>query len=163
MLKFKKGSVSGGILFFVFFFMMIMVSLGLVGGVYAFFGKGYDFRATESNTLFRDISECLEKNKFFEKSVENKNSLFDRILEDKDLFFKTCGLSKSILEDRKHFVYLKRISGNKEFYVGVYDYKIRCGLNSRFKNTQFPLCKIKTFEDYELIVGSSQNSKRVSI
>lgn len=150
---FRKANTGSGILFFVFFFMMIMIAGGLVGGAYAFFGKGYDFRAIESRQLFTNMKDCFLQNNFFDKGFTENNLLF----------FEICDLSKEVLEDGHHLVYVRKISDNKEFFVGVYDFKVRCGLDSRFKNREFPLCKSETLGDYELIVGSSQNVRRVSI
>ncbi len=153
MIKFRQGNTGSGLLFFVFFLMMIIIAGGLVGGAYAFFGKGYEFRQVEADAIFIDVRECFLKNNFFEKGF----------VENQTLFFDKCDLSKDILEDGKHLVYLRKLSDNKEFFVGVYDFKIRCGFNSALKNRDFPLCKSEVFGDYELITGTSQNSRRVSI
>ncbi len=153
MLKFKKASAGAGILFFVFFFMVIIVGGGLAGGFYVFFGNGYPFRELESRQLFTDVKKCFTDSNLLEKGF----------VQDKELFFETCKISKEVLEDGHHLVYLRRISDNSEFFVGVYDYTVRCGLDARFKNKELPLCKEETFGDYQLIVGSSQNSRRVSI
>ncbi|MGV8142426.1 MAG: hypothetical protein ACP5NS_02205 [Candidatus Pacearchaeota archaeon] len=153
MISSRRGAIGSGILFFVFFLMMAMIASGLAGGAYAFFGKGYDFREFESKPLFEEVKECFVDNNFFDKGFN----------ENKTAFFETCDLSRETLEDGKHLVYVKRVSDNQEFFVGVYDYTLRCNFEARIKNRDLPLCKTETVGDYEIIVGSSQNSRRVSL
>ena len=153
MKMFKRGTVGSGMLFFVFFLMMIMIAGSLVGGTYAFFGKGYDFRSIESKQLFSQIKECFLQNNFFEKGF----------VQDKSLFFETCKVSQNILESGNYMVYLRKVSDNSEFSVGVYDFKTRCALTSRFKNRSLPRCQSEDIGDYQLIVGSSQTAKRVAL
>lgn len=150
----RKGNLGSGILYSVFFLMMVMIAMGIVGGTYAFFGKGYDFRASESSVLFYQVKTCFEKNNFFDSGF----------VEQPNLFYEKCRLSKEVLEDGEHLVYVKRISDGKEFFVGVYDYIVQCGLDVRLKNKDLPLCEpnVKTVGDYEFIVGSSQNSRRAN-
>lgn len=150
----RKGNLGSGILYFVLFLMMVLIALGIVSGTYAFFGKGQDFRETEAGALFHRVSDCFGKNNFFSEGF----------IEKPDLFFKKCGLSQEVLEDGQHVVYVKRISDDKEFFVGVYDFIFRCGFDEKIKNKnkELPICKSLKGLEYELIVGSSQNSRRVS-
>lgn len=131
---------------------MIMIAGGLVGGAYAFFGKGYEFRQYDSQVLFEEARDCFARNNFFDNGFA----------ENKDLFFEKCDLSKTVLEDGDHLVYVKRISDGKEFFVGVYDFKVRCGLKAQKDNKDLPLCRQRTIRGYEWVVGSSQNARRVS-
>ncbi|MEK6847181.1 MAG: hypothetical protein AABY16_03380 [Nanoarchaeota archaeon] len=151
----RRGNLGSGILYSVFFLMMLMIAGGIVGGTYAFFGKGYDFRATEAEFLFSRIQSCFEKNNFFDSGF----------VEQPELFYEKCALSSEVLEDGEHLVYVKRISDGKEFFAGVYDFTVRCGLDARFKNKGLPLCEPRerrVIGGYEFIVGSSQNSRRTN-
>ena len=54
------------------------------------------------------------------------------------------------------------VSDNKEFLVGIRDYIVRCDFTAGLKNKYLPLCAKYEFGDYEIIVGSNQNSRKVS-
>ncbi|MBS3084153.1 hypothetical protein J4423_05085 [Candidatus Pacearchaeota archaeon] len=150
----RRGEVTGvGILYIVFFSMFVVILVvGIVGGLVAFFGKGYDYREGEARALLKSVRECFEREKL---DLSNLNE---------DIFFQKCGISKSVIEDGKHIVYVKD-KNNKEFVVGVADFKMRCGLYARFKNREMPLCASHPIdsEGYEFLVGSSQNVKRVAV
>ena len=148
----KRGEGAGsGLLFFIFFIMMIMIGSGIVGGVLMFYGQGYDFRATDAAGLFDKTLDCFvdEKNDFFENEFD---------------IYETCNLNKKILSE-SHLILIKRLSDNEEFFIGVRDYQVRCFLEARKENINLPLCKysevMKNGEKYKILVGSSQNSRRV--
>ena len=157
----RKGTAAGkGILFFVFFFMVILIAIGLVGGIFGFFGKGYDFRQQEAEVLGKKVMECFEENNFFENKFN----------DNKEMFFEKCRLSKEVLEDGNHLVFVSSSDG-QEFFVGVYDFKNRCYFPGSDKNKNLPLCvppdpnvplKIeKGGKEFNFIVGSSQNSAKI--
>ena len=148
----RRGNLGSGILYSVFFLMMLMIAGGIVGGTYAFFGKGYDSRLSESLFLFYKVKICFEKNNFFD------NGFIDNL----SLFYEKCSISKEVLEDGEHLIYVKRISDGKEFFVGVYDFTVRCELDASFKNKDLPLCERREIGGYELLVGSSQSSRRTN-
>ncbi|MDP4039378.1 MAG: hypothetical protein Q8P57_02255 [Candidatus Pacearchaeota archaeon] len=153
----RKGGAPGkGILFFIFFFMGIMIAGGLVGGVSAFYGKGYDFRGVDAFNLYDVVSECFDKPDFF----------IEEFTENTEKFYELCRLSKDVLE-KGHLVYIKEVlktNDGKEFFVGVYDFKTQCFLEARGKNKNLPVCKSgvlnKDGREFEIIIGSNQNSRK---
>jgi len=150
----RNGEIGTGMLYFVFFFMLALILAGIYGGLIAFFGKGYDYRRTESNDLFDSVKECVVANKFFDSKEEIP----------KDTFLEKCKIELKIIEDGEHLIYLKNRNG-VELSVGVSDFKNRCFLNIKDRARAFPKCKTYGEDldkkDY-LLVGSSQNSRRVA-
>ncbi len=148
----RKGYTLGSsILFFVFFMMMAIVAAGLVGGVLAYFGNGFDFRQRDAGTLFSQVKHCFDRQDFFSAGF----------VENPELFYKECRLSEKALQNN-YIVYARKISDNKEFLVGIRDYIVRCDFTAGLKNKYLPLCAKYEFGDYEIIVGSNQNSRKVS-
>lgn len=146
-----KGAIGEGMLYFVFFLMIIMIIGGLYGGLNAYFGDGHDSRLEEAELLFKETKDCFVEEGFFDLTTPL----------DEDLFYEKCGFSRELLEDGEHMIYMKNKNGI-EFLVGVNDFKIRCFLDARKDNLNLPLC----FAPYELdgnylLVGSSQSSRRV--
>ena len=143
----RKGAVAGsGILFFVFFFLMILIGGGIALGVYAFYGEDYDFRYAESELLLQEIMDCLEN----EKSID----------EGFDIIGK-CGFNKNVLES-EHLVLIKDKNGDEIIFIGVRSYEEQCKL----KGKQFPKCAkgsvIIGDKEYEILAGSNYNGRRVA-
>jgi len=151
-MKHRKGAVLGiSLIYFVYFLMMAIVFAGIYGGLFAFFGKGYDYRQEESNLLLQRVKECFNEEDFFSLNSEL----------DENLFFEKCKIDKKVISDGDYLIYSKN-SGDYEFSVGVADFKVRCFLDTRYKNRDFPLCvEFKDNDGNYLLIGSSQNSKRV--
>lgn len=147
----RKGVLGTGLLYSIYFFMMAVIAIGIYGGLVGYFGTGYDYRKAESRNLLDEVKSCLDREKF------DLNSL------NEGVFYEKCAISKQVIEDGEHLIYLKDKDG-KEFTLGVTDFKTRCFLNVREKNKDFPICsaygKDVAGESY-IIVGSSQNSRRV--
>ncbi len=147
----RKGVLSTGVLYSVYFFMMAVIALGIYGGLIGYFGTGYDYRKAEARTMLDEVKEC-----FFTESLD-LNSLTP------EFFYEKCGMSKAVIEDGEHMIYLKDKSG-KDFVLGVTDFKTRCFLSVGQKNKDYPICssygKDVSGEDY-ILVGSSQNSRRI--
>lgn len=147
----RYGEATGSSLMYLVFFLIVVVIVGgIYGGIVTFFGKGYDYRQSESKSLLGIVRDCVSKNKFDLSSL------------NKEDFFKKCVLNSKIIEDGNHMINIKSDKGD-EFIIGVGDFKTRCSLISRFKNLDSPLCSSVKIENYEIIVGSSQNSKRVLV
>ncbi|MEK6909047.1 MAG: hypothetical protein AABX23_03285 [Nanoarchaeota archaeon] len=148
--KDRKGAVPEGILYIPFLITLTIIAAGLIGGLVAFYGKGYDYRFTESNLILEEAKDCFVREGFFDLNSIDKNS-----------FFEKCDVSQSILEDGKHFVYLKNSKG-AELSIGVEDFKVRCFLDTRFRNRGLPLCaEFKSQNGNYILVGSSQSPRRV--
>jgi hypothetical protein len=148
----KVGTAAGkGILWFVFFLMAMIISLGLVGGVFSFFGEGYDIRNDESEVLLEKVLECFDKNDFFDENYGEEE------------FYENCRMNKKVLS-KEHVVFVSDSEG-KEFFVGVYDFKNRCFFGLEKKNKDLPRCFdrkiVKGGEEFYVLVGSNQNSAKI--
>ena len=148
----RGGSLGSGILYFIYLLMMVMILSGIAGGFYAYFGKGYDFRQREADALMNQVRSCFSEHNFFSGNFSANRSLF----------YDKCRLSKNSLEDGNHLVYVQRLSDKQEFFAGVYDYTVRCGLIASKKNRSLPLCTTQDFDGYRFVTASSQNSRRAA-
>ncbi|MEK6894613.1 MAG: hypothetical protein AABX10_04070 [Nanoarchaeota archaeon] len=147
----RRGVLGTGVLYSIYFLMMAVIAIGIYGGLVGYFGTGYDYRKTEARILLDEVRDCFSQEKI------NLNSL-----NEKD-FYEKCGISKSVIGDGEHMIYVKSKTG-VEFVTGVTDFKTRCFLNVRQKNKDYPICASygKNVENEEyILVGSSQNSRRV--
>jgi len=147
----RKGS-GESLMFFAFIFILFIILAGIVLGVSAFYGRGYDFRLVEANVLSDRVEKCFMDNDFFEPGF-NKS------------IFSKCGMHENVEDE--HLIYVNRISDGKEFFIGVLDYKNQCFLKGAEKNPNFPKCKSQTItkqgENFELIIGANQKSRRIKV
>lgn len=145
----NKRGVGESLMFFVFILIMIIVSVGIVSGLFIFFGQGYDFREAEAEILANKFISCLDSNS------ERLNEEFD-IISD-------CGFTENIREN--HLVYAKRLNDGKVFFEGVISYREECFFDASEKNRNLPRCVKGEVsiggESFEVIIGSSQNSRRL--
>jgi hypothetical protein len=143
----KKGG-GESLMFFAFVLIMVIIVIGIVLGVNSFFGRGYDVRTVESEQLSERIESCFQQNNFFE-------------LEFNESIYEKCKLNKEVSE--KHLIFIG--NENKEFFVGVLDYKNQCYFGDNDENPQFPRCTQKTItkngETFILVVGSNQQARRI--
>lgn len=144
----RKGVLSTGVLYSVYFFMMAVIAIGIYGGMIGYFGTGYDYRKAESRNLLDSVRECVNRENFDLSSLTP------------EAFYEKCSISKAVIEDEEHMIYLKDKDGN-EFTLGVADFKTRCFLNVKGKNKDYPLCSEFKQGDNFILVGSSQNSRRI--
>jgi len=150
-MNYRRGALGSGLLYFVFLLIVFMIVGGIYGGLIAFFGKGYDYRFDESISLSQEVKECFVREGFFDLTTEL----------DKNVFLEKCKISGKVLEDGEHLIYMKNKNG-VEFSIGVDDFKNRCFFSARFRNRDLPLCvPLESVEGDYLLVGSSQNSRRV--
>jgi len=148
---YRKGTLGSGLLYFVYFLMIALIVGGIYGGLIAYFGKGYDYREREANLLLQETKDCFADEGFFDLNTDLKE----------DLFFDKCGFNRNVLEDGNHMIYIKN-KNNIEFSVGVADFRVKCFLNARTKNRDYPICVPYELDGNYILVGSSQNSKRVA-
>ena len=148
----RKGVLGTGLLYLVYFLMMVLILGGIYGGLIAFFGKGYDSRKSEADVMRDRTKECFTDNGFFYLYTEL----------NKETFFEKCGISKDVLEDGKHLIYVNNSKG-KEFFVGVTDFSIRCNLVGAQKNKDLPLCSEFREGNNYILTASSQGARRVVI
>jgi len=130
---------------------MFIILAGIVLGVSAFYGLGYDFREAEARVLADSVVDCFD--------VLGVEKVFD---EDFNIY-RECGFHANVEEE--HLIYVKRTSDGNEFFIGVLDYKNQCFLKGAEKNKNFPKCKSWTITrdngGFEIIVGSNQRSRRL--
>lgn len=147
----RRGVLGTGVLYSIYFFMMAVIALGIYGGLVGYFGTGYDYRKAESRAMLDEVRECVSRENF------DLNSLTP------EFFYEKCEISKAVIEDGEHMIYLKDGAG-KDFVLGVTDFKTQCFLSVGKKNKDYPICssygKDVVNEDY-ILVGSSQNSRRI--
>ncbi len=149
----KQGQVLGtGTMYLIYFLMIVIVTGGIYGGVISFFGKGFDIRNTDANSLMNSVKKCISEQKLIESVFKNESA-----------FFQKCHIDKEVLENNNYLVLINNSKGD-EFFSGVYDYKIKCGLNVRTKNRDFPLCSTFCIEKDGICIltSSAQISKRVA-
>ena len=139
----KKGGEE--VMFIVFFFIMIIIGGGIVAGVYVFYGDGYDARQSEADILFGKVRDCI---------ADNQDVVFEA-----EFSLDKCGLDEEVLSE-EHLIYIKK--GDKEFFVGVFDYSNRCLFQEAgTKSKTFPKCLIREIGDYEVIVASNQRGRKL--
>lgn len=147
----KKG-MGEGLMFFAFIFIMFIILAGIVLGVSAFYGRGYDFRQVEASVLADKVEKCFMNNDFFEPGFNQS-------------IFKKCRFHENVKQE--HLIYVNRTSDGKEFFIGVLDYKNQCFLKGAEKNPNFPKCvnwtTTKNNEGFEIIVGTNQKSRRIKV
>ena len=59
---YDKGGKEEGVSFFMLFIMMLLLAGGIVGGVFAFFGQGLDFRQKDAEVLLLKVENCFSGN-----------------------------------------------------------------------------------------------------
>lgn len=147
----SRGQVLGtGILYFVYLLMMVMILTGLYGGIVSFFGEGYDIREFETRALMNSVKECSEGINFARDIFVNDS-----------VFFERCSIEENVISEGDYLIYINDSSG-KEFFEGVYDYRIRCGFDERNKNIDYPKCLNYCSGDLCFLAASAEKSRRVA-
>lgn len=142
----RKAQMSSFMMFWLFFFIMILITVGIVLGISSFFGDEYDTREIDAEILNEKVSHCIENNDFDLSSVE----IFDKQIEE------NCGLAKKIIEE-KFFVYIDY--GLEEKYsLGKTD-STQCALSELNKN--YPKCVDSTItkNGVEIFIQTGSNQK----
>ncbi len=147
----KNGQVLGtGTMYLIYFLMMIIIAGGIYGGVISFFGNGFDIRGIEARSLMKSVTKCIRD-----------NNLVNSIFTDENEFFQKCHFDKEVLESNNYLVLINNSRG-EEFFSGVYDYKIKCGFDARFKKMDMPLCSVYCVDELCILTASAQISRRVA-
>jgi len=132
----KKGEEA--INFIPFLFLIVVVTGAIVAGVLAFFGSGYDPRASEAESLYRAVSNC--------------------VLEQGELIFKEgfeiCGFNEEVLAE-EHLVLVEYLENRK--LIGVFDYSNQCYLNG----DDLPVCIDGEVKGFRILVGTNQRGERI--
>ena len=152
----RKGDLGNQISGFAFFFLMIIIGVGIAFGVYLFFGSGYDFRQGEAELLNYKIKQCIGENDlsgdFFntERFFETCNLDKEEVI--KNNLIRICENSKDCIREDKD---LLEVGNNFQ----------ACKLEGAKENFAFPRCVISDFtkgeRKFEIITGSKQASRRI--
>ncbi len=151
----RKGEAAGaGVIYIIYLIMMVIILLGVAIGVYAYYGGEIDFRKQDSKILLKKTMTCFSENDFFKNEFTEKT-----LIEKQTIFFDKCKMSKKVLEGGDYLVYVTNLD-KEEFFVGIYDYKIRCGFDEGIINKNLPKCSNDCMGDVCFLVASSQNSRK---
>ncbi len=130
---------------FPFIALCMLVGVALAISLGAFYGRGYDFRDAEAQTMLRLVKECIFQNNPFASDFD---------------FAVTCNLNKKTLEN-DHLIYIEKEDGSVKF-IGVRDFVNQCQLSD--KNKEYPRCKstdlVSINGKYHIIVGTNQVIRR---
>lgn len=149
----KKGA-GVAVMFFTFFSIMMIVAAGIFWGVNLLYGRGYDFREAEALLLNEQVKNCLQ-------AGNNGRDVFSETFD----FYKTCRLSKKVIEDGGHFVLVKLKDDSQKKVWGTADFENTCEFKGGKDNIDFPICASVDInlngKDFVISTGSSQHSKRI--
>ncbi|MCX8158931.1 MAG: hypothetical protein N3D20_01420 [Candidatus Pacearchaeota archaeon] len=135
--KNKKGQLGKQMMLFYFIFLLIIIGLGIVGGIYIFFGKEYDFREREANLISYKVERCIAES--------------DNIEQIKNNFYSACGIKKEVFEKTNA---IRVLDGNDVLYS--YGDVTLCEGKEIEKSEEYPKCFVKVFGKYKIIVASNQ-------
>lgn len=143
----KIGAALGsGSMIFVFIFIILIIGGGIVLGVLRFYGKEYDNRYAEAESLLLRVKECVRREGF----------LFSQEFD----IFGFCAINKKVIE-KEHLILIKEAAGEREIFWGVRSYDVQCQL----KGENLPRCVEDGFvlggKDYKIIVGTNQQRRNV--
>jgi len=151
----RRGALGEQMMVVVFVFELLMMLLAIAGGIYLFFGKGYDFRQNDAQMLNSQVREC----------ISNYNPDFT-----KDTWYQTCNLNKDVISKYDRIKICKGdlglgdcINADSSAYIlgGSGDF-VACGLAGVGKNSNYPGCAFGTVSrgnnDYSIITISTQNA-----
>tara|TARA_Y100000310_G_scaffold337105_1_gene423300 strand:- start:1671 stop:2513 length:843 start_codon:yes stop_codon:yes gene_type:complete len=121
----RRGSAGEKLMVFPFFFIMVMIGIGIVAGVYVFFGDGYDARGAEARVFGEKLRDCLNDD-------FNEIDWSGEVLRD---LSELCGFNENVVEE--HFVVgiLK-----DERYLFRHRNPESCRLEGAKGNDGFPRC-----------------------
>jgi hypothetical protein len=154
-LRSRRGAVVGsGLTALVpLMIIMIVILLGVSAAMYSYFGRGIDTRQQQAYDLYGLIRECAVAG--------------TKIITGDQLSLTACGIDEEIFNHGAYFVALTPVTGGVSVTAGVSDFLVRCGLDARFKNHDYPLCHsgivVINGVRYTLQVGAAQQVKRVAV
>jgi len=143
----KKGA-GAAVMYIAFFGIMFIVAGGIFLGLSAFYGKGYDTRAIESELLLTDVQRCFQDSDFFEDGFD---------------LYSSCGLERDVIEE-SYVVLVEVEDGSDRRVWGIGDFENQCEFGGE-DNSDFPICDSgvvrKGGVDYEILVGSRQYAQEI--
>lgn len=170
MFKYKKAGEK--YLSIWWFFVLIIISVGIVAGVAIFNLSDRSTKELESDILISKVVDCLVDYGYINEDFLSEN--FD--------IFKNCYINKEIIEDRQHYLsvevynfedFSKGEYGNiinpSPRVFGVADFKNQCKIRKVIKAESYPECSEKYVyvlgkDDKKLVLhvaaGSNQKIKK---
>ncbi len=120
------------------FFVLAVVGVGIVAGVYIFYSADVDVREAEAGILYEKIADCIIEQGF----------LTDKFLYDKENFdiYKGCDLNKKIIEGDYYIKIQAFDESNNEFISiikGNPSFSKDCDIilsNDKLKAEKYPKC-----------------------
>ncbi len=91
----KRGALGEQLHIITFLFLLIVAGLGIVAGVFLFFGEGYDFKVTAGEIFVNNLGECFLENAELIVNINNLGS--DE--EKRNLIYSECELDGKVVED----------------------------------------------------------------
>lgn len=153
MIKNKKADLGDMTMVFAFLFLLIISDLGILAGIWIFYGSGYDAREAEASLLNYKIKDCILN-----------NEISDDITEE--IFFELCSLNKKAIEANNIIKLCKNepqcVDSDTPLFFSGSNFQ-SCLFEGAKKNENFPQCKTTSFQKnsdtYQIIVGSKQLSR----
>lgn len=146
----KRGDLGNQTMTIMFVFFLVMISSGIAGGIFIFYGSGNDARGVEAQQLSSILKNCIEQGRTDEISIRSEN------------FFSECGLYDKVIK-KDYTIQIKRVNG-ETFYS--FNNPEACQFEGVRQNNDYPVCyKLNArFEgkDYEIISGSNQKPRSVN-
>lgn len=148
----KKADIGDQAMFVWFLFMMIVVGLSVVAGVFIFFGSGYEYRDIDAGLLNSKIQDCI-----FNEGLFND---IEKIGED---FYKKCGFDKNSINE--NFIVLIKNADTENVLLQIGSNFESCFFEK--KSESFVRCSKENIyfnnKKFEIVTGSNQKSRRINI
>ena len=154
----RFGRMGDKMMFSMFLLILIIITVGIVAGVYIFYGAEYDFRQAEADILNYNIKKCIINNDIDWTNEKSKENFFDvcrlnKEVIEKNNIIKICLNSKDCVSEQKPL-----FSSGSNFEA--------CLLEGAKGNNNFQKCTINNFmrgeKEYEIVTGSNQKSRRIN-
>ena len=146
----NKKAVGEQIMVFVFFFIVLIIVLGITAGIYIFFGSEYEFKKVDADILALGISQCIKNNQIDFSQDE------EQLREE---FYNNCRFNKEVIEE--YFVY--QISINDEPKLSLKASQTDCALGE--KSEKYPRCTSVNFshnsQKFIILAGSQQSARKI--
>ncbi|MEK6906748.1 MAG: hypothetical protein AABW81_03940 [Nanoarchaeota archaeon] len=136
------------------FFVLGVVGLGIVAGVWIFYSSNADVRVTESGILYNKIVDCLIQQGYLNENIFMKD--FD--------FFKECKLSREVLNSKDFYFKINVVdSEGKEIVSNISgertNFERDCEVSKSIKAEEYPKCtgqkeSVIYYQDNKVKVGT---------
>ncbi len=126
------------------FWILVIVAVGVITATYMFYSGGVDTRQVESEILAMKILDCfIERDKI--KFVFNPDSDFD--------LFGECSLNPDVLNNGNYFIKITLSSVEKTY--GDVSFEKNCIMAQGLTARHFPRCTEMEIGDFKVLAGSN--------